>query len=290
MDGICSLRGSLLTIIDGRERLGMPRCQVDGSTRVLVLDVGGSATGFVVDKVSEVLRISEADMEEVPDRVQGMDVNLLTGIVELNAGKRMIMVLGASSIVAVEESEDAARARGAKILQGEVKEAENNDIQLVTFLLDEEEYAFDIMHVKEIIRSQQVTAVPYVANYMEGVITIRNQLMPIINMRLLFGLENSQSNEQTRIIIVDLGEISAGFRVDKVSEVVAVSLRAIEPPPLVFSAEEVGQIRGVAKLNEGKRLLMCLNATQLLSKHVVQSFLGQESGKEIVVMLNTLVV
>jgi len=284
VEGVCNLRGSILPIIDGRARLGMSRRQSDGSTRVLVLDVGGKATGIVVDRVSEVLRVSQADIEAPPAVIQDMDVDFLNGMLKLNDGKRIIMALNLSSIVSVKQIEDIkqealsiATTRADSAVKTEIEED-----QLVTFLLGQEEYAFDIMHVKEIIRVEQITAVPNVADYIEGVVAIRNHLLPIINMRMFFGLENIQINDQARIIIVDLGQMSVGFRVDKVSEVISISRTVIEPPPLIFSDEEAGQIRGVAKLSDGKRLLMCLNATKLLPAEVVQRFSGETIGEEAV--------
>jgi len=282
VEGVCNLRGSILPIIDGRARLGMSRRQRDESTRVLVLDVGGKVTGIVVDRVSEVLSVSSADIEAPPAVIQDMDVAFLNGMVKLNNGKRIIMALNLSSIVTVKQIEDIkqealtiATTRTDSVVRTEIEED-----QLVTFLLGQEEYAFDIMHVKEIIRVQKITTLPNVADYIEGVVAIRNHMLPIINMRMFFGLENIPINDQARIIIVDLGQMSVGFRVDKVSEVVSISHNVIEPPPLIFSDEEAGQIRGVAKLNDGKRLLMCLNATKLLPAEVIQNLSGETTAEE----------
>lgn len=281
VEGVCNLRGNILPIIDGRDRLGMPRRRRDESTRVLVLDVGGKATGIVVDRVSEVLRVSHADIEAPPAVIQDIEADLLNGMVKLDGGKRIIMALNLSSMITVREIEEIkqeARTIAATRPQSLVK-AEMAEEQLVTFLLGKEEYAFDIMHVKEIIRVEQITAVPNVAAYIEGMAVIRNHLLPIINMRMFFGLENVQSDDQARIIIVDLGKLSVGFRVDKVLEVVSVSSTVIGPPPIVFNDEEAGQIRGIAKLNDGKRLLMCLNSTKLLPAEVVQRF-SVETAKD----------
>jgi len=282
VEGVCNLRGSILPIIDGRARLGMEIRQRDERTRVLVLDVNGTVTGIVVDRVSEVLRVSHADIEAPPAVIQDMNVDFLSGMVKLNAGKRIIMALNLSSIVTVRQIEEIKQEAltMAAVKVDSIVKAELEEDQLVTFLLGREEYAFDIMHVKEIIRVEQITAVPNVAAYIEGVVAIRNQLLPIINMRMFFGLETITMNDQARIIIVDLGRMSVGFRVDKVSEVISISRTVIEPPPLVFSAEEADQIRGVAKLNDGKRLLMCLNANKLLPAAVVQSLLCDDTATE----------
>lgn len=282
VEGVCNLRGHILPIIDGRTRLGLERGQRDESTRVLVVDVRGRATGIIVDRVSEVLRVSTADIEPAPSVVRAIDGDYLEGMVKLNDGKRIIMFLNINQIITVEQVE-AVKTEGTNILAAErdakVKEELEED-QLVTFLLSNEEYAFNIMHVKEIIRVQQITSVPNVPSYVEGVLSLRDQLLPIINMRVFFNLPDSKATDQSRIIVVDLGKITAGFRVDKVSEVVSVQRRLIEPPPLVFGGDEAGQIRGVAKLNDGKRLIMCLNANNLLPMDVVNEVVGEQTGED----------
>ena len=272
VEGVCNLRGNILPIIDGRARLGLPRRLRDESTRVLVVDVRGKATGIVVDRVSEVLRVSAGDIEPAPPVIRSVDVNYLEGMVKLDGGKRIIMALNISQIMTVDQSIEVRAEDSASVtIQKEIKAkaAEIDEEQLVTFLLGEEEYAFNIMHVKEIIRVQQITSVPNVPAYVEGVLSLRAQLLPIVNMLMFFGLPDAEVTDRSRIIVVDLGKTTAGFRVDKVSEVISVAKNLIEPPPMVFGGDEAGQILGVAKLREGKRLIMYLNATNLLPHEIV---------------------
>lgn len=283
VEGVCNLRGNILPIIDGRVRLGMPRRQRDESTRVLVVDVRGRATGIVVDKVSEVLRVSQADVEPAPAVIRNINVDYLEGLVKLDGGKRIIMALNIGQIITVDQIDQIKNEGIATIAARQdttTKTAESEDEQLVTFLLGQEEYAFNIMHVKEIIRVQQITSVPNLPKYAEGVVSLREQLLPIINMRVFFNLPDCKATDQSRIIVVDLGNITAGFRVDKVSEVVSVPKSLIEAPPLVYGADEAGQIRGIAKLKDGKRLIMCLHATNLLPIEIVQEMRGEQVTHE----------
>ncbi|MBM7865851.1 chemotaxis protein [Heliobacterium gestii] len=283
VEGVCNLRGSILPIIDGRTRFGMAKGLHDENTRVLVVDVSGQVTGIVVDRVSEVLRVASADIEPPPVVIRSESVRYLDGVVKLNGGKRLIMALNLEQALTVESEGrdfDLQSAAAATVHEGAGQRAELEEDQLVTFLLGQEEYAFDIMHVKEIIRVPEITAVPNVLHYLEGVVSIRNHLLPIVNMRLYFGMANVPVTDQSRIIIVDLGHMTAGFRVDRVMEVIRVPKSVIEPPPPIFTNGELEQIRGVAKLNEGKRLFMCLNAANLLDADLVSELLegGENSG------------
>lgn len=282
VEGICNLRGSILPIIDGRTRFGMDRRQRDENTRVLVVDVHGRVTGIVVDRVSEVLRVSESAVEATPSVIRNVNVDYLDGVVKLDGGKRLIMALDLSRVLTVEQLDEMNTGVAAAVSSaGEAAaRADLDEDQLVTFLLDQDEYAFDIMHVKEIIRVPDITAVPNVAEYVEGVVSIRNQLLPIINMRVFFNMPDVEVTDQGRVVIVDLGWVTAGFRVDRVLEVIRVPRNVIEPPPMIYTAGDVEQIRGVAKLDDGNRLLMCLNARNMLPTEVVQELVNADLATE----------
>lgn len=282
VEGVCNLRGSILPIIDGRARFGMERQQRDENTRVLVVDINGRLTGIVVDRVSEVMRVAVSEVEPAPSIIKNINQDYLDGVVKLNNGQRLIMALNLSRVLEGEEMKNVIEQSitHAGNHDQSTKDIDLDEDQLVTFLLGNEEYAFDIMHVKEIIRVPEITAVPSATQYIEGVVSIRNQLLPIVNMRVFFNMPDAEITDQARVIIVDLGKVTAGFRVDRVQEVIRVSRSVIDPPPLIYSSGEAEQIRGVAKLNEGKRLFMCLNARNLLPIEVMSELAGSDSSSE----------
>ena len=135
--------------------------------------------------------------------------------------------------------------------------------QLVSFILDQEEYAIGIMEVKEIIRVPQIVKVPNCEAYIEGVVSIRNNLIPIINLRTYFGMGPIDIDDHTRILVVDMGAFTAGIMVDKISEVLRVPTSIIQPIPK-FSSQSGEQLKGVAKINNGKRMILILEPSKLI--------------------------
>ena len=137
-------------------------------------------------------------------------------------------------------------------------------IQLVSFSLGEEEYALDVLKVREIIRMPVITRVPNTPHYIDGVINLRGKVIPIICMRKKLGLTETENDKQTRIIVMDVEGESMGFTVDAVSEVVRVSAAEIQSSPTV-AASAVGQdyIAGVA--NQSERLLILLDLERMFS-------------------------
>lgn len=268
VEGACNLRGNVLPIIDGRTWFNMERKEKDENSRVLVIDVDGKATGVIVDRVSEVMRVNTADIEEPPQIVRNVDSDYLNGVVKLENGNRLVMLLDVVRALSVNShgnvqvNEKNENLKNSSMSQNDTESIEEE--QLVSFLLGNEEYAIGIMKVKEIIRTPQIVKVPNCEAYIEGVVSIRNNLLPIINLRSYFGMERLEVNDYTRILVVDMGNFTAGILVDKVLEVLRVPTSVIQPPPR-FSTQSGEQLKGVAKLNNGKRMILMLEPSKLVS-------------------------
>ncbi len=135
-------------------------------------------------------------------------------------------------------------------------------LQLVSFKLGNEEYAVDILKVQEINRMVEITSIPNVPYYVEGVINLRGKVIPVINLRKKFGLESKKNDAHSRIMVVDVGA-TVGLIVDSVSEVLRLSSETVEPPPPLTSGSGSEYIKGVGKLED--RLLILLDIEKFLS-------------------------
>lgn len=135
--------------------------------------------------------------------------------------------------------------------------------QLVSFVIENEEFGVDILKVQEIIRTVEITRVPKSPQFVEGVINLRGKIVPVIDLRSRFGISKKEHDNETRIIVVELVDKVVGFLVDKVKEVIRVEKNIIEPPPELTSSVNVNYITGVAKLPD--RLLILLDLDKVLS-------------------------
>ncbi len=145
-------------------------------------------------------------------------------------------------------------------------------IQLVTFKIGDEEFGVDILKVQEIIRMMPITKVPNAPSFVEGVINLRGQVIPVIDMRKRFGMSASAHNDQTRIEVMDLQGQVVGFVVDAVSEVLRIKESTVEPPPPVVAGIGSEYMRGVGKLED--RLLILLDLDKLLDEKELDSLAG----------------
>jgi purine-binding chemotaxis protein CheW len=135
--------------------------------------------------------------------------------------------------------------------------------QVVSFKLGSEEYGVDIAQVQEINRMVTVTHVPRAPVFMEGVINLRGQLIPIIDLRTRFGMPRAEHTKSTRIVVTEVGAKRVGMVVDSVSEVLRLPADAVEPAPDMVAGVETEYIRGVGKVDD--RLIILLDLSRVVS-------------------------
>jgi purine-binding chemotaxis protein CheW len=130
----------------------------------------------------------------------------------------------------------------------------------LTFTLAEEDYGLEILKVREIIGMMDITAIPQTPDYVKGVINLRGRVIPVIDLRLKFGLPSMDYGERTCIIVVDAsglaGPLQMGVVVDAVSEVMNVNGEDIEPAPSFGSRLKTTYILGIAKARGSIKILL----------------------------------
>ena len=147
-----------------------------------------------------------------------------------------------------------------------MSESENTNsdvLQLVTFIIEKEEFGIDILNVQEIIKPVDITRVPNSNSYVKGVINLRGRIVPVVDLRTRFHLPHRDPDKDTRIVVVELEDKVVGFLMDAVRQVIRVEKNVIEPPPQQATSLESNYLQGVAKLED--RLLTLLDLNNLLS-------------------------
>ncbi len=134
----------------------------------------------------------------------------------------------------------------------------------LTFSLASEEYGIPILKVKEIIGMMPITSVPQVPTFVKGVINLRGKVIPVIDLRLKFGLEEIDYTERTCIIVVEIaseaGTLPTGAIVDSVSEVIAIKDDDIEDTPEFGTSLETAFIMGMAKKENEIKILLDIDS------------------------------
>lgn len=135
--------------------------------------------------------------------------------------------------------------------------------QFVGFQIGDQRYAFRIEQIQEIVILNQITQLPQMPDYVEGVSNLRGSIIPIINLRKFFGLEAAPGDSETRTIVLNVRDKVMGCTVDMVSQVIRLAPGEIQLPPDTMTGEGVKYITGLAK--QDGHLLILLDVNLLLN-------------------------
>lgn len=141
--------------------------------------------------------------------------------------------------------------------------ANNPIIQWVTFFLENEKYGIQVMQVQEVLRVTEIAPVPGAPDYVLGIINLRGNVVTVVDARKRFGLPEKESDDATRIVIIESGDQVVGILVDSVAEVVDLHANDIETAPNVGTDESSRYIQGVS--SQGEELLILVDVDKLLT-------------------------
>ena len=280
--GVMSLRDRLLPLVSLRRMFALPDAPVDEQSRILVVSSGGpesASVGIVMDTVKEVLRINRALVDPVPSLLavgsHGVGQSEFEAICRLDGGKRLVTILSARRMfrdaalreeiaTTTQDVDPGKQDMPEQSERSDATERADDEEQFVVFQLAGEEYGVPIEAVQEIVRvPPELTRVPKVAPFMEGVVNLRGMVLPVVDQRRRFALEEAERNDRQRIMVLMIEGARTGFIVDQVLEVLKIARSTIEPAP-TLSDEQARLIRRVANLERQKRMILLLDAKTLL--------------------------
>jgi purine-binding chemotaxis protein CheW len=288
LEGLANLRGKVLPIISLRRLFGFEELAHDDSTRALVVDVG-QPLGFVVDRVSSVVGVDAGHIEDVGSLRTTVNTEVLSSLIKDVGGHAMIMVLDFAKLIEREFSQIAAITKNTGVAgtaQAGVQADEedlSDELQLVSFDVDGQEYAIAIEDVQEIVQvPEAVIHVPHSESHVLGVMTLRSRLLPLVNLRAMFALPYRELDEKSRIVVLTLGGVSVGVVVDAVSEVLRVSKSGVDPLPAMLAREgNLAEVTSICRLDNGKRLVSIVTARNLFGHSVIKEALSAVNESEL---------
>lgn len=157
------------------------------------------------------------------------------------------------------------------------------DCRQLTFTLNGGDYGFPIHTVNEVIGIMDITIIPKAPKYIKGIINLRGKIIPVMDLRLNFGMPEITYDARTCIIIISVNlngeKRTLGVAVDKISEVVDIDPNQIEPPPQFGLKQEDSFIDGIGKVKE--RVIMLLNIDKVVDGKEIALFFKNEPKKSL---------
>ena len=144
----------------------------------------------------------------------------------------------------------------------------SEELKVIVFGLADEEYGIEVEKVRTIERMMPITRVPKTPAFIKGVINLRGIVLPVLDLRGRFGLQETEPTNSSRIIIVAVDDLEVGFIVDTANDVIDIDKDNIDTPPEVVGGIKAKYLHGVAKIGEN-RLLIMLNLSEVLNKNEI---------------------
>lgn len=274
--GVICIRDQVLPLLDFTKLL-----RVEGATAdvpkemVILLSFENARLGMVVDGIQEIIRIKDEEILPAPHTLSEREKGHLDGVVIRS--DRMVSLLRVLEILDREDHQKLVTLSSAIASTRVVEQVENHDLSIVVFRLGEESFGMRLHEVREIIMVGQITPVPRAPGFVEGVLNLRGEVMPVLDLRSRFGLERRDRSALSRILITPIGGVFTGLVVDSVQEVGTVDQRKLEDPPKVTSAGANAYIEKVARSESG--MIFLLDLRMLLSDmegQQLQNFQGRK--------------
>jgi purine-binding chemotaxis protein CheW len=286
LEGLANLRGTVMAITSLRRIFGFADLDHDDATRVVVLNQIQPA-GLVVDRMAAVVSVQDSEIEPVTAIETTLRGDFVRGVIRQSDQRGMIVILDPGGLTGDGEP-GGVKPRAATDSLGSLGEAgacrqgeaRAEEAQLVSFEVAGQEYALGIDHVQEIVQMPgSIAAVPRSDAHVLGIMTLREKLLPLVSLRAMLGLPPAIADERNKIVVVALpGGASIGIVMDMVREVLRISRTQMEPIPALLNAG--GEITGICRLDQGKRLVSVLSAEALLGTQAGSSALAHAADHE----------
>lgn len=266
--GVITLRDRLLPLVSLRALLGLPvEGQLERRGKVVVVSMGDGVVGVVADSTREILHVDPDMVDPAPALLnRGEGEAEISSICRLDDG-RLVALLSPDRLFRSDLVRRILAERGnASEPEFQSEASAMADEQFIIFRLGNQDYGIPIAAVSEIARPpDHITRLPKAPAFIDGVMNLRGNVVPIVDLRRRFDLSTAEHAGSQRILMLAIGGVMAGFLVDSVSEVMKVQTDAIRAAP-ELSPDQMRLISRVINLEAKGRMILIVDPAQLLDQ------------------------
>jgi purine-binding chemotaxis protein CheW len=268
--GVTSVRDTLLPLLSLRTLLGFPAAQTGtGREKVLVVTVGGTRIGLMADRARAVVEADPKFVDPVPAAlaVRMGGESRIRAVYRGEAGRRLISILSPQQLFREDVMQRlAAQGPAQNHPDSPAGAADRQEVTFLVFRLGQDEFGLPIDSVVEVARvPDQITRVPKSPKFLEGVVNLRGDILPVVDQRRRFDMPALEKTEGRRLVVVKTERHRAGLIVDSVSDVLRSFADDVEPPPQL-NDETSRLVRGVINREVSNRIVLLLDPTELLTR------------------------
>jgi purine-binding chemotaxis protein CheW len=284
--GVANLRGVVLPVVSLRGLIGMEEVTAGGS-RSIVLN-GAAPLAIAVDAVETLTLVETASVESQPANLSAEPGERLIAAFSLGGSRGAVKELDIQALLsnAFAQRDRAVRqtAERGNTLGRERPQAIAQTETLVTFTLSEQEFAFPLAIVQEVVSlPEAITPAPRAEASVLGMMAFRDRLLPLLSLRALLGFASAPPTERReKVVVATIGGASVGLVADRARAIISADLELIEPAPAVIAARMGGEarVKSIYRGEGGRRLISILAPEQLFREDVMQRLnAGQDATR-----------
>lgn len=268
--GVTPFRDTLLPLLSLRGLLGFttgtPR---SGREKVVVARVGGALVGLLADRMRTIFAADQDLIEKIPPALSARTggESRISAIYRGDNGRRLISLLSPEQLFREDVMQRLNANDGSTPeMESRTSEPRGEERQFVVFRLGDDEFGLPIESVNEVARvPDQITRLPRTPKFLEGVVNIRGDVVPVVDQRRRFDMAALEDKSGRRLIVVKTERHRAGLIVDSVSEVLRCFIDDIAPAPNLTN-ETVRLVHGVINLEAKRRIVLLLDPAELLTR------------------------
>ena len=283
--GVVSVRDSLLPLMSLRALLGFGAVETSREReKVVVINIAGTQVGLVADGARSIVAAEPENVEVIPPVLAARTggESRIKAIYRGDAGRRLISILAPEQLFREDVMQRLAAAhRDQKTDAAPIEAARGAELIFLVFKLGDDEFGLPIEAVVEVAQlPSQITKVPKAPKFLEGVVNLRGDVLPVVDQRRRFDMPALANAEGRRLVIIKTDRHRAGLIVDSVSDVLRTHPEHVDRPP-DLTDDMTRLIRGVVNLQASGRMVLLLDPTEVLTR-AEQGLLDkfQEAGKQ----------
>jgi purine-binding chemotaxis protein CheW len=263
--GMMAYRDTLLPLLSLRALLGLAATSAaDGREKVVVTSLGGTVVGLVADRMRSIISADPALLDPTPPLLAARTGGeaRVTAIYRAEGGRRLVSILAPDALF----REDIMQRLGGSSAPEPTPPAAADQLQFLVFRLGDDEFGLPIDTVDEVaLVPAKMTRVPRTPKFLEGVINLRGEVLPVVDQRRRFDMPPLAGAEGRRLIVLQTERHRAGVIVDSVSEVLRCAADDISEAP-DLTGEATRLVTGVVNIESASRIVLLLDPAELLTR------------------------
>jgi purine-binding chemotaxis protein CheW len=268
--GLTAVRDTLLPLLSLRGLLGLPAGETASHReKVVVVKVGGARLGLVADRARAVVAADTRLIDPIPAALAARTggESRIRSVYRGDAGRRLISILSPQQLFRDDVMQKlSAGGQSPGAYHAPEEQSIRRELTFLVFRLGGDEFGLPVDAVVEVTRvPYQITRLPKTPKFLEGVVNLRGDVLPVIDQRKRFDMPPLENGEGRRLIVVKTERHRAGVIVDGVSDVLRSSADAVEPAP-ELTEETSRLVRGVINLSSSNRMVLLLDPMELLTR------------------------